>query len=644
MSARQKSFASRLAPPISETRRQAYALRPAALVSHVRQVDILLTATEKEALLLESGLIKKHRPRYNIVLKDDKQYVLFRLDRTVGVPAAVHDPQDRAGRVRLFRAVHLGRLPPGPSGNCWARSFHCASARTPPFAIRMRPCLYHDIGINAGRRASRKWIGKAYAEMVHRVEMLLVRQEPGAGGYGLTRQHEGGVQEIWIIEQAAVYRDQIQGGEERPWKGRRRSFMTTATGTCSVWPRARQGLGLGLLFVRQGRLLDQKQFFWPGLTLDEGPEVVESFIGQFYGPGRFIPPLIVVPMDLGDSPSARGACRAWRHRASVSLHRPRPLRKNNWWALPGTSPCPGHGSSGTPLRLAFAKSAEALAEEPVRIECVDASHLGRHAICGWGRWSFEDRAAHSGGIPALCLPRTGRARRTIMRPWLAGPDGSMESGPPWPDLVLLDGGRGQLSAVEKGLWPNASRIAAGNWRPLPRGSRGVRANWVIVIFRPGRKEFPCRSNRAAPELLFLQKIRDAAHRFRVGQTTPSARKKSVLNSELTSLPGIGPKNRTDSVGWHSESSGGHAGGGRRGDRRAARHRPQAGRKDIRSPPGVARGPLIPAAGAAGRKSGDFRFRAVRRRHGRDFRAGETGRPPQGTGPGGGRGVLGAPRA
>ncbi|MCJ2164273.1 MULTISPECIES: excinuclease ABC subunit UvrC [unclassified Pseudodesulfovibrio] len=509
--------------------------KTAALVSHVRQVDILLTTTEKEALLLESGLIKKHRPRYNIVLKDDKQYVLFRLDRQSEFP-----------RLSMTRkTVRDGSVYFGPFTSAAAartvwkllgKVFPLRKCKDTAFRNRMRPCLYHDI--HQCWAPCVKEVDRAgYAEMVHRVEMLLSGRSLELVD-ALTRQMKAASRDM-DYEQAAAYRDQIravkktvEGQAAVIHDNRDRDVLGLAEGG--------QGLGLGLLFVRQGRLLDQKQFFWPGLTLDEGPEVVESFIGQFYGPGRFIPPLIVVPMDLEDSPLPE--VLAERGGIAVRIIAPQTTQEKQLVGIARNVAVQAREQRDT-ITVRLQKVLK-LDGEPVRIECVDASHLSGSNM-RVGQVVFEEGRRIPEASRLYAFPELEGAADDYAA--LAGwARRRMESGPPWPDLVLLDGGRGQLSAVEKAL---AECVEDCGWElaAIAKGESRRAGELGDQIFRPGRKNsLPLRPGSA--ELLFLQKIRDTAHRFVLGKQR-SARKKSVLNSELTSLPGIGPK--TARILWDS---------------------------------------------------------------------------------------------
>jgi excinuclease ABC subunit C len=505
----------------------AHTPKTRALVARIRHIDTLLTATEKEALLLESGLIKKHRPRYNVVLKDDKQYVLFRLDR-----------QNEFPRLSMTRkVVRDGSVYFGPFTSASAartvwkllgKVFPLRKCKDTAFRNRVRPCLYHDIG-QCWAPCVKDVDREAYAEMVHRVEMLLSGRSMELVD-DLTRQMKAASRDM-EFERAAEYRDQI------------RAVKKTVEGQAAVIHDNRdrdivgiaengQGLGLGLLFVRQGRLLDQKQFFWPGLTLEEGPEVVESFIGQFYGPGRFIPSTLVVPMDLEESPLPE--VLAERCGRAVHIVAPRNTQEKQLLGIARNVAARSMEVSET--ITARLQKVLRLPEEPVRIECVDASHLGGRDM-RVGQVVFEDGRRNPEASRVYAFPELEGAGDDYAA--LAGwARRRMESGPPWPDLVLIDGGRGQISAVEKGL-ADCTEECGWELASIAKGESRRAGELGDVIFRPGRKN-PMPLKPGSPELLFLQKIRDAAHRFVLGRQR-RARKKAVLSSELTSLPGIGPK-------------------------------------------------------------------------------------------------------
>jgi len=498
-----------------------------ALVGRVRSVDVLLTGTEKEALLLEEGLIKKHRPRYNVVLKDDKQYVLFRLDRQAEFPRlAITRKVVRDG------SVYFGPFTSGAAAKTtWkllGKVFPLRKCSDHVFRNRVRPCLYHHLHQCLGPCVLDVDRG-VYMDMVRRVEMLLSGR---SGELILDLEHRmAEASAAMEYERAAQLRDQI------------RAVRQTVEGQVAVCQDNRDrdvlglagvegGLGLGLLFVRQGRLLDEKHFFWPGLTLDEGPEVVRSFLTQFYGSTRFIPPLIILPHGIEDP--LVGEVLAERRGGPVRLAAPRTTQEKKLVGLARDVARQARARRDTiSARLARALN---LPAEPERIECVDASHLGgRDMRVGQVVFQAGERDRDASRLYAFPDLEGSGDDYAALAAWTRR---RVESGPPWPDLVLIDGGRGQLAAVERALSECVEDVC---WElaAIAKGPSRRAGELEDVVFRPGRKN-PVPLAPGSAELLFLQKVRDTAHRFVLGRQR-RVRKKAVLESELTSLPGIGPK-------------------------------------------------------------------------------------------------------
>ena len=498
-----------------------------ALVARIRRIDILLTSTEKEALLLESGLIKKHRPRYNVVLKDDKQYVLFKLDKHSEFPRltiARKTVRDGAVYFGPFTSAAAARTVLKLLGTVFPLR-KCSDAT---FRNRVRPCLYHDIH-QCWAPCVKEVDHSLYIDMVHRVEMLLSGRSSELVE-SLTRKMKS-ASKAMAFEEAAVYRDQV------------RAVKKTVEGQVAVIHDNRdrdviglaetgKGLGLGVLFVRRGRLLDQKQFFWPGLTLDEGPEAVESFIAQFYGPGRFIPSMIVAPCELEESPLPE--VLADRGGAVVRIVSPQTATEKQLVSL--ARDVAGRAQEEKDTITVRLQKALRLAGEPARIECVDASHLSGTDM-RVGQVVFEEGRRNKEASRLYAFPELeGTADDyAALAAWTRR---RLESGPPWPDLVLIDGGRGQLAAVENAL-SGCEEDGCWDLVAIAKGETRRAGELGDLIFRPGRKN-PMPLKPGSAELLFLQMVRDTAHRFVLGRQR-SARKKAVLSSELTSLPGIGPK-------------------------------------------------------------------------------------------------------
>lgn len=268
--------------------------KTAAMLSHAVSLDTLSTNTEKEALLLESSLIKKHRPHYNIVLRDDKQYVIFRLPRSEPFPRLEIVRQTRRDDARYFGPFTSGMA----ARETWKsihRAFPLRRCTDRAFRNRVRPCLYHHLG-QCLAPCTGEVRPEDYAQIVQRVELLLSGRSRELVD-SLTRAMLA-ASETLDFEKAAQLRDQIRAVERTL---ERQSVVLPDGGDMDVIGVSplksdeQGGLGLGILFVREGRLVDGRSFVWPGLDLEDGPELVASFLGQFYGSHSAIPPRIVLP-------------------------------------------------------------------------------------------------------------------------------------------------------------------------------------------------------------------------------------------------------------------------------------------------------------------------------------------------------------
>jgi len=518
---------------LSLRRRLASYFRPAetlapktrALMARVAAIDTLLTTTEKEALLLENSLIKKHRPRYNIVLRDDKQYLLFKLTRRHEWPRlTVTRKAERDG------SAYFGPFTSAAAAKeTWrliGRVFPLRKCSDRTLQNRVRPCLYHymhQCPAPCVQEADRA----AYAAVVSKVEMLLAGRSEE-----LVRDLESRMRaasDALAFEQAAALRDQI------------RAVRQTLEQQATVLPggedldaaavaRAGDGLGLCLLFVRQGRLIGQKTFHWQGLEAEDGPEAVAAALMQFYGPGRLLPPLILLPWELDDASLAE--VLAERRGGPLGLRTPRGAVEKRLLEMARRNAARAVREEGEALAEALARALH-LPHPPERIECVDVSHLGGqatragHVVFAQGRpLAAENRAYDLGDV--------GGDDYRALAAWTARRIGS---GPPWPDLVLVDGGRGQLDAVRRSM---AEAGAAERWSlaSIAKAGRGG-GELGDSVFLPGRRNpLPLRPGSA--ELLFLQRLRDAAHDHVIGRQR-AARRRGLVRSELLSLPGVGPK-------------------------------------------------------------------------------------------------------
>lgn len=504
------------------------------LVSNIAAIDLLHTSTEKEALLLEASLIKKHHPRYNIVLRDDKQYVLFRLDKKNAFP-----------RLSMTRkVVRDGSVYFGPFTSALAaratwkllgKVFPLRKCSDGTFKNRVRPCLYHHIK-QCWAPCTRDVDRDAYRALVTRVEMFLSGRTGEMIGKLEAEMREAS--DRLDYEKAAELRDQIRAVNktvERQVAVLGRSLDRDVLGLAHT----SSGLGLGVLFIRQGRLLDQKTFHWPGLGLEEGPEVLESFLSQFYKSTRFIPPRILLPLAPGND--ALEEVLSERRHKPVHLAEPASREEKELLELARRVAAGALDRRSEPDISELVQQSLKLPVLPERIESVDVSHLGgtgmRAGMVVYVDGRREPEASRLYSFPELegSADDYGALAAWVKR--------RVESGPPWPDLVLIDGGKGQLAAVERGLEESGlsdeDRAAGWQLASIAKGPSRRAGELEDRIFRPGRKNhLPLKPG--SKELLFLQSVRDSTHRYVIGGQR-KARKKAVFNSELNSLPGIGPK-------------------------------------------------------------------------------------------------------
>ncbi len=617
-----------------------------AMLRRAESLDFLSTGTEKEALLLEAGLIKKHKPRYNILLRDDKEYLLFRI--------AGHHPYPRVEIVRRARgtAKKTGDKIFGPfsSGGAaretWKiihKQFPLRRCRDTAFANRTRPCLYYDIG-QCPAPCVLPVPQEEYAATLRKVEMLL-----SGRSRELTEKLRAemlAASDALDFEQAARLRDQLRAVErtlERQSVVLGKDADLDLIGVAENPEGQTPGLALGLAFVRDGMLLDQRAFFFPGLAAEDLPDLLSGFLSQFYLQGRAVPPgRIVVPWlpepttgDETDEADASSSFTALEQALSdlrgdpVQIRAPRNPDEDNLVLMAA-----GHALDAA-RKNSGPSAGELLAQrlhraDPVRrIEAVDISHTGGRQTRA-GMVVFEDEEPRPEDFRAYAIETDSPGDDyAALAAWA---ERRIASGPPWPDLFLIDGGKGQLAAVERvfrqafpewfrpelafqaipgqtpepgapagvsstaaeTLYTNASlpagepapaallraaaepvlagalpstscepaptvlphmaadsssREATSCSPPLLAGLAKARdeegradrraGNVEDRLFLPGRSN-PVPLRPGSPELLFLQRIRDAVHDFSLGRHR-QARTKAALAGELTRLPGIGPE-------------------------------------------------------------------------------------------------------
>lgn len=532
--------------------RDAVPPKTVAMLAQACSLKIFVTATEKEALLLETSLIKKYRPRYNIVLRDDKDHILFRIDTAAPFPRLEIVRRIRPGRGMAGKLLFGPFSSTGAARETWRAIHRVFPLRRCPdrsFANRTRPCLYHHMGqclAPCVREVSRE----EYASSV-RQAVLFLKGRSGELLASLQAEMEAAA-EVLDFEHAAVLRDRIRAVRQTV---ERQAVVLDVSrdmdmlGVASV----EDGLALCILFVRGGVLLDKRTYFWPYLALEDAPQLLESFLLQFYQAGLPVPPRIVASWFATGGKAAGGSGDADGRDANAALtaaledirggavHLAPPKGKDEE-ALVGMATANAsevrRQPEAQPMPDMLAASLHA-ARPIERIEAVDVSHTGGKetrvgmVVFAAGRPekdAYRAYAVEAGGDDYAALYQWAVRRAA--------------AGEPWPDLVLVDGGKGQLAAVMRGFSEagvSGMFAMAGIAKARTEEGRADRraGNTADRIFLPGRSN-PLPIAPGSPELFFLQHVRDTVHDFAIGRHR-RARSSQALAGELLRIPGIGPK-------------------------------------------------------------------------------------------------------
>ena len=512
------------------------------MVSQTRSMTIVTTRTEAEALLLEAQLIKRFRPPYNVLLRDDKSFPFILLREDHPFPRV----QKHRG-ARRSKGQYYGPFASAGSVtrtlNALQKLFLLRSCSDSFFENRSRPCLLYQI-----RRCSAPCVGRIssedYGELVKDAKAFLAGRSTGVQerlGRSMAQAAER-----QDFELAAVYRDRlraltyIQGAQ---------TVHSEGLGDADVFALAGKGgaVCIQAFFIRGGQNWGHHAFF-PAHTNDvPEADVLSSFLVQFY---EGVPPprRILVDRDLPDRELLEEAlCERAGHK--VAIERPRRGRRvklveqatrNAEEALDRRMA--ETATQGKVLRD-LAETFE-LPDAPRRIEIYDNSHImgtnatGAMIVAGPEGFrkanyrKFNIKRPETAPGDDFAMMREVLERRFAR---LEKDDPDRASGE-WPDLLIIDGGKGQLSAVCEIL-----EEAGVHDIPVIAVSKGPDRNAGRETFHlPGGRELTLRPNSAL--LFYLQRLRDEAHRFAIG-THRQKRARSLTTSSLDDVPGIGPNRK-----------------------------------------------------------------------------------------------------
>ncbi|MBI2494291.1 MAG: excinuclease ABC subunit UvrC [Candidatus Rokubacteria bacterium] len=504
-----------------------------ALVRQIRDLEVVVTDNELEALMLEANLVRKHRPRYNIILRDDKHYPFLKLTTGEAFPRLVV-----ARRVQSDGATYYGPFYPATAMRETLRlTRQLFPLRTCSITIdgRLpRPCIQYAI-----HRCNAPCTGwetrEGYAKTVQDVMRFLEGRDEDLA-LRLTREMEAAAAEM-KFERAGVLRDQIQSLNK---VRERQKIISTDEVDQDVLGVVRQGSDacVELFFVRRGRLVGQEAFFFDKVAGWTDGEILSAFVRQFYGKAVAPAPEILVSEEIPDAAlTAEWLARLAGRR--VQVHAPRRGARREFVALAEANAAlalQNHLLSRDDRQQVVLQELEralGLPGPPNRIEGYDISSIqGAEQVGALVVWDNGDlkkddykrfRVRTVAGADDFASLREVLTRRFSR---------ALEQGSPLPDLVLIDGGRGQLNV---GL----------------RVLEDLGLDYLPVIALAKQREEVYRGDRlhplvldpTSPALHTLQKIRDEAHRFAITYHK-KLRARRTLQSELDAIPGVGPTIRT----------------------------------------------------------------------------------------------------
>jgi len=503
------------------------------LLSKTSEIEYLVTDTEREALFLENNLIKKHRPPYNIYFRDDKTYYHLRIDFSEEYPrpALVRNP--RRDGARYFGPYSSGRSLKATL-RYLRKLYPFRTCREGVFRHRSRPCLFHQTG-----RCPAPCVGLVHPrEYRNNLDSLIKVLEGGAPEVEaeLKRAIAESADRL-DFEKAAEFRDRLAALREL---GEKRLVSRAGAPDLDAFAFAegRGGTAFHVLRTRNGQV-EEGISALSRARLPDREEGLESFVLQFYR-RREIPGLILLPFPLSGAAALGEVLRERGGGGAPRLLVPRRGENRKLVGLAARNARHALLRDGGRTRLAGTleglQNRLRLSNYPARLECFDISSLGGREAVG-SMAVFRDGEKSPGDYRRFRIRAEGAADdcamlAEILRRRLRDRGG--EAG--IPDLIVLDGGKGQLGAGMKVL----EELAVGGPDLIALAKERTRGGLKLRdrVYLPGRKN-AAGLLPGTPEFKLLIRARDEAHRFAVSYHR-ALRRKHALESTLEEIPGVGP--------------------------------------------------------------------------------------------------------
>jgi len=514
-------------------------LEPAkeVMVTKIAALEYIIVDSEVEALLLETSLIKKHKPPYNVNLKDDKYFVYLKITLEDEFPKVLTVRRVSQDKNKYF-GPFTSALAVKDTLRLVRRVFPYKTCKNPP----EKPCLGYHIGRCLGH-VTKDFTKQDYQKIIEGVIKFLEGKNKSLL-LDLKRQMQAASRQK-KYEQAARIRDQIRSMEHLMGKQKVVSTKRDNQDVISLARNSNQA-AINLFQIREGKLQHREQFLLQNIELRSDSELIESFLNQYYAQASFYPKEIIVPTKIANQKSLEKLTKA-------KFVFPQKGKKQQLIKMGQKNAEEYLRQTKLEAELRDQSGQKALAELAGelginktlhRIEAYDISNIqgtnavGSLVVFTAGRpdkaqyRKFRIKTVKGANDPAMMAEVISRRFHRIEDKEKNSPRfDRVEAGQwPLPDLIILDGGKGQLSSVIKVL--NILSIA----KPVI-----ALAKREEEIFRPNQKN-PVRLSNNSPSLRLLQQIRDEAHRFAIGyyrKRHQAETKKSVLDEIL----GIGPKTK-----------------------------------------------------------------------------------------------------
>jgi excinuclease ABC subunit C len=510
------------------------------MVARIADIDFFIASSEQEALILELNLIKQHRPHYNVLLKDDKSFPYIKV--------AVNEDWPRVYATRRFEQDGGRYFGPFASGKSVKHTlkvlkniFPFRSCARNLAGKLQRPCLEYHMG-----RCLAPCTGDVartdYDEVINEVISFLEGKRDAI--VNDLKHRMSRASDEMNFEKAAQLRDQVQA-IENVIEGERTAAVIRGDEDVIAFVQEGDRAYVQVMFVRGSKMTGREGFLLQGAEQEEPPQILASFIKQYYSATDQIPPLLLLQYAVED----REVLREWlrdRRGGAVNIQVPRQGVKKQLVDIAAENARQGLEQLAFREMTAAVKAEDALRElaeslqldgPPERIEAYDISNIQGTSAVG-SMVVFEKGKPRSDHYRRFRIKTVASANdyamlQEVLRRRFKRTAAADEGKPAWahPDLLLIDGGKGQLNAVLEVLEETGTDVPA----------IGL-AKEHEEIFRPGRKK-PLVLAKNSAGLQLLQRLRDEAHRFAISYYGKLHRR-TAFASSLDKVPGIGPRRKS----------------------------------------------------------------------------------------------------